>query len=356
MAIRICIIGCGNISNTRHIPAIIKNNEAKIVGLISDSQQKVDRTLKNHSCLKDCFHKVLSCENDIFMQLKEVKWFIDEVDAVVIGTPPKQHFPVAEACLKLGKHTLVEKPMMMKEEECKKVIELSDTNEKVFAVMHSFQFANGILKMDKMIKEGKLGTIRSILEIQLSNRERRLPVWYNDLPLGLFFDEASHFFYCANRFGGKLEVENAHAVFNSKEDATPKFLEVQMMAGDVPVQMMMNFNSPICEWGIILVGSDRIAIYDYFKDILIVLDNDGQHLAKNVLKTSASFSWQFWKGFVSNGFKMVTGNLLYGHDKCINNFVSAIVNGDRICRELSPELGLEVVHAMNEVVRYATEH
>lgn len=140
----------------------------------------------------------------------------------------------------------------------------------------------------------------------------------------MYYDEAAHFFYSARKFGGKLKVLNAHAQFNQEEDATPRFLEAQLLSGNIPVQMYMNFNSPICEWGLILIGEKKIAIYDYFKDILIVLKNDQQHYAKDVLKTSLSFFIQFWKGFIKNGVAMIRGSLLYGHDRCLEKFAEAI--------------------------------
>ncbi len=170
----------------------------------------------------------------------------------------------------------------------------------------------------------------------------------------MYYDEVAHFFYSARKFGGKLKVLNAHAQFNQEEDATPRFLEAQLLSGNIPVQMYMNFNSPICEWGLILIGEKKIAIYDYFKDILIVLKNDQQHYAKDVLKTSLSFFIQFWKGFIKNGVAMIRGSLLYGHDRCLEKFAEAIQTNKR-CFELGGELGQEVIEAMNEVIQYAKE-
>lgn len=352
MCIRICVIGCGNITNSRHIPAIKVNKTAVISGLIGIEKERIERTKNKWPSLRATPELLIDNSKSIFAQLEKTEWFKKEVDAVIIGTPPKQHFNMVEACLRLGKHVLVEKPMMMSPDECDRVISISKENKLVLGVMHSFQFSNGFRKLDALIKEKKLGEIKSILELQLSNRARRLPSWYNELPLGLFYDEAAHFFYTARRFGGKLDVMNASAVFNN-DDNTPRMLQAQIIAGDIPVQMYMNFNSPICEWGVVIVGDDKIAMYDYFKDILVVLKNDGQHYAKDVLRTSVFFTVQFWKGFLLNGFRMITGRLLYGHDLCIHEFVKAIQEKRSICFELSPELGREVVQAMNYVVDFS---
>lgn len=345
--LRICVIGAGNITNTRHIPAILKNKSCELVGVISDMQEKIERTNKKYN-IKNTL--VIDHDKDIMNQLKACSWFMEGVDAVVIGTPPKQHFPLVKATLILKKHTLIEKPMMMDMKESEEVVAIAKKNNVILNVMHSFQFSKGMMEISKRFESGEFGKIESIVELQLTNRKRRLPKWYNDLPLGLFYDEAAHFFYGAMRFGnGELQVKNAHAQFNNKNENTPKFLQVQLQSGDVPVQMFMNFNSPICEWGLMLLCEKKIVIYDYFKDIVIVLENDGEHLAKNVLKTSLSFTIQFWLGFIKNGFKMVTNNLLYGHDVVINYFIEAINTG--ISRpEIDSAIGTKVVKAMNEVV------
>lgn len=344
--IKVCIIGCGNISNTRHIPSVLKNGNMDIVGIVSNDKKKIERTNDKYNISNSLF---IDKDKNILEQLKNCSWFMNEVEAVIIGVPPKDHFEMTKACLTLNKHTLVEKPMMMSVEECDEVIKISEKNNLILYVMHSFQYSNGIIEMEKRFRSGEFGELESILEIQLTNRKRRLPLWYNDLPLGLYYDEAAHFFYTAINFGGELEVKNASAQFNSSEENTPKFMQAQLRAGNIPLQMFMNFNSPICEWGVMLLCKNKIAIYDFFKDILIVIDNDNLHLSKNVLKVSIQFSLGFWKGFVKNGFKMINKSLLYGHDKCINSFVDSICTG-KIDEKLSAKTGRKVVKAMNEVV------
>lgn len=60
-----------------------------------------------HKYLRDKPFLLIDTDKDIVEQLKQCKWF-EEIDAVVIGTPPKQHFPMVRACLLLNKHVLVE--------------------------------------------------------------------------------------------------------------------------------------------------------------------------------------------------------------------------------------------------------
>ena len=349
--LKVCIVGAGNISNSRHIPAILKNKKITITGVVSDDEKKIARTMKAYPEIKSqlCLDGAVDIEQ-MKDRMESCAWFMDSVDAVIIGTPPRQHYPLTKVCLLLGKHVLVEKPMMLSVEECQEVNEIARQNGLILYVNHSFQYANGITKLEEKLTSGDLGELNSILEIQLTNRNRRLPIWYNDLPLGLFYDEAAHFFYSAIRFGnGPIQVLNANAVKSKKKENTPLMLEVQLTAGQIPVQMYMNFNSPICEWGLILLCEKKIAVYDFFKDILVTMDNDNLHLAKDVLHVSGQFFLKYWRGFIANGLKMVSKNLLYGHDRTMESFRCAIESGYKD-PYISGELGQSVVKAMNEVV------
>lgn len=78
----------------------------------------------------------------------------------------------------------------------------------------------------------------------------------------------------------------------------------------------------------IVFGENKIAIYDFFKYILILINNDDLHLGKNILNTAISYFSQFWKGFFINGFKYTFGKLLYGHNIVVKNFIKAIENNE----------------------------
>ena len=342
--INVCIIGAGNISNTRHIPALKKLKNVKIIGVISDLQEKIDRTCSKHKIKNSLL--VNDPINDI-EKVRNCKWF-EKVDAVLIGTPPKQHYPLVKLALLLNKDVLVEKPMTMNEKEAQELMELAKKKKRIFNVVHNFQYTGGMSKLNKIIAEKKYGEIKSITEVQFSNTTRRLPSWYQDLPLGLFYDEAAHFTYLLQKHGGKVNVIDASALYTNKDGNTPDTLSVTAIAGKIPVHMYLNFNSPVCEWYYIVNFENKIVLYDLFKDILIKLKSDNEHYAKDILKNDFSRSWQYWTGFIKNGFKMIRGNLLYGHDIVIKNFIQSVITREED-KNLSAKAGKETVKTMIEI-------
>ena len=346
--INVCIIGGGNISNTRHIPALKKFKNVNIVGVISSNQKSIDKTCKAHNIKNSLL--VNDPKNDI-KKVEKCDWFKD-VDAVVIGTPPKQHYPLIKMSLLLKKDVLVEKPMVMNTKEADELIELAKKNKLVFNVVHNFNFASGMKKINNIIEEKKYGELLQITEIQLTNRNRRLPSWYNELPLGLFYDEAAHFIYLLLHHGGELNIDNVYAEYNDdKKDATPRTLSVDARAGKIPVHMYMNFNAPVCEWYYTLFFENRIIYYDLFKDIFISLPTDGEHYAMNILKNDLSRNRQYWWCFIKNGFKRVTNNLYYGHDYVLSTFVDEVISRiDNAEKYITSEYGRKTVKAMNEII------
>lgn len=344
--IKVCIIGAGNISNTRHIPALKKLKNVEIYGVISNRQSNIDRTCKEHNIPNGLL--VNNPENDL-ETVRNCEWFKD-IDAVCIGTPPQYHHPWAKMALILGKDTLVEKPMTMNKKEADELIKLANENNLIFNVVHNFQYTNGMKKVNKIVEDKKYGEIVSITEVQFSNRNRRLPEWYNELPLGLFYDEAAHFIYLLYKHGGKLTIENAHAQYNKdKKDSTPIYLEVDAKAGKVPVHMYLNFNAPVCEWYYVINFENRIVMYDLFKDIVIDLPTDGEHYASNVLKNDLSRTFQYWIGFFKNGFRRISGNLLYGHETVLKNFIDSVITRN-VDENLSGEEGRRTIISMNDIV------
>ena len=343
--LNICIVGCGNISNTRHIPVLKQMKNNNIIGIISSNEDKLNKTSEKWNINNKL---VVNNPKNEKSKIEKTSWF-KEVDAVIIGTPPQQHYELSKVFLELGKHVLVEKPMMMNEKESQEIIELAKKKNLIFNVVHNFQYASQMLKLNKIIEEKTYGDIISITEVQFTNRYRRLPSWYNDLPLGLFYDEAAHFIYLLQKHLGKVKIDDVYK-YDYKKEETPLSLTINATANKVPVTMLLNFNAPVCQWLYIVNFNKKIFIYDFFKDILIGISTDNEHLAKDVLKNDLSMTFQYWWGFIKNGFKRVFKKLWYGHDIVIKNFINAC-NTKEADQNISCEHGKDTVITMNEIVK-----
>ncbi|MBA2744103.1 MAG: Gfo/Idh/MocA family oxidoreductase [Chthoniobacterales bacterium] len=84
------------------------------------------------------------------------------VDAVVVATPVKQHFPLAKAALAAGKHTFIEKPMAASAEQCEELIDIAERNGLVLMVGHTFLYSAPIRKIRAIIDAGDVGDLRYI--------------------------------------------------------------------------------------------------------------------------------------------------------------------------------------------------
>jgi len=81
------------------------------------------------------------------------------INAVVVATPVTTHFRVAAACLKAGKHVLIEKPICPSAREVLGLIDLAEERGLVLMGGHTFLFNAAVVKVREYIENGELGEI-----------------------------------------------------------------------------------------------------------------------------------------------------------------------------------------------------
>ncbi len=108
-----------------------------------------------------------------------------ELDAVVIATSVKSHFPMAKASLLAGKHTFIEKPMASSSEECEELIEIAQKKGLVLMVGHTFLYSPAVKKIREIVDSGDIGEIRYICARRLN-----LGLFQNDINVA--WDLAPH--------------------------------------------------------------------------------------------------------------------------------------------------------------------
>jgi len=82
-----------------------------------------------------------------------------KIDAVIIATPPGDHYRIARACLLRGKHVLVEKPFTLSSEEGYQLADIAEKTGKVLMVGHIMDYHPGMRLVKKHIESGELGKI-----------------------------------------------------------------------------------------------------------------------------------------------------------------------------------------------------
>jgi predicted dehydrogenase len=319
MPYNIAVVGLGWVATARHIPAILRNRHCRLVGVIDRDAAKaaavaVEFNLPHHAGS---------------MTLRDVPWF-DQVDAVTIAAPPSAHSDLACAALAAGKHVLTEKPFALAVDEGATMLAAAAGTGKTLAVVHNFQFARAMRRMERDIAAGNLGTIKWIAATQLGNPRRRLPSWYRQLPLGLFYDESPHFLYLLRRLAGNLALQDAVAwrANPTSDDNTPD--EIRLIycgAQDVPVTLTCNFVSPLSEWTIMVGGDQALGIVDIFRDFYLRLPQDGAHTLPQILGTSCRATLQHWANYIPNGLAYWRGRLDYGNDEIMRRFTASMESG-----------------------------
>ncbi len=110
---------------------------------------------------------------------------LDDIDAVVVATPPDSHFEIASAAMEAGKHCLVEKPMATSSSDAKRMVALAEANNVTLAAGHTFAYNAGVWKLADLVSSGELGDVHYLDAARLN-----LGLYRNDV--NVLWDLAAH--------------------------------------------------------------------------------------------------------------------------------------------------------------------
>ncbi|MFZ0042494.1 MAG: Gfo/Idh/MocA family oxidoreductase [Solirubrobacteraceae bacterium] len=90
-----------------------------------------------------------------FEDVLEDKW----VDAVLIATPVKTHYEIADRCLRAGRHVFVEKPITTSSEEAIKLIKIATDKQLILMPGHTFLYSPPVVRVKELLDQHALGRI-----------------------------------------------------------------------------------------------------------------------------------------------------------------------------------------------------
>jgi len=313
--IRIAVIGSGWVVENRHLPSLAKNGNF-LISVIAGRKEKR---------LKDLADKYKIPKIFTGDAVVNSGWLKDS-DAVMIGTDPLSHYRIARFCIKNGKHLLMEKPITTEYNKSDNLVNLAISKRLKFGIVHNFQYSGSVLALDKDLESGKLGQVKGLYAFQMSNFKRRLPAWYEKLPWGLFFDESPHLLYLLTKYAGSLKTADSLMTGSQKQMKTPNLVSVRFKSAlNIPISLYMNFDCPVSEWYLYVIGEKGLGIIDIFRDIYSFIPDDRGHTSKDIFRTSLHAISDHITGTLKSGIGVLAGNYLCGNPKVVNKFARAIL-------------------------------
>lgn len=138
------IIGCGNISGT-HAQAISELSEAKLISVCDINMEKAAKLAGQYDCQYDTSIEALLSRADI--------------DVVCVCTPSGLHSKHGIMAASAKKHVIVEKPIEVTRAAANDLIRKCREEGVLLSVISQHRFDEDIVRLKKVIQEGKLGQL-----------------------------------------------------------------------------------------------------------------------------------------------------------------------------------------------------
>lgn len=145
------------------------------------------------------------------------------VEAIYVATPHQMHAAHVAIAAARGKHVLVEKPIAIRLEECREMINAVRRAGVQLVVGHSHSFNAPILHARKLIESGAFGAVRMIHALNYTDymvRPRRPEELDTEQGGGVIFSQGSHQIDIVRLLGGGL-VRSVRAAAGNWDAARP---------------------------------------------------------------------------------------------------------------------------------------
>lgn len=178
------------------------------------------------------------------------------LNAIVIATSVRHHFPMAKASLLAGKHTFIEKPMAASTEQCEELIAIAKKQGLILMVGHTFLYSPAIRKIKEIVDNGDIGNIRYI-----SARRLNLGLFQKDINVA--WDLAPHdisiILYIMGETPSSINCRGAAHITPGIEDVTSMNLHFSEEKSAI---VQSSWLDPKKVREMTIIGSERMIVYD----------------------------------------------------------------------------------------------
>ena len=168
--VRVGIIGCGGIANGKHMPALSKLKNVRMVAFCDIIEKKALAAREKYGT-PDC-----AVYTD-YKKLLEDK----SIDVVHVLTPNRSHSFITVDALEAGKHVMCEKPMAINSAEAQKMLDAAKRTGKKLTIGYQSRHHTDSLFLKGEVEAGTFGDIYYAKATAI--RRRAVPTW------GVFLNE-----------------------------------------------------------------------------------------------------------------------------------------------------------------------
>ena len=142
---RVGIIGCGKIAQTRHLPEYSANPNAEIAGCYDFNMERAAEIAGQYG--GSAYASVDELLDD------------PQIDAVSVCVSNNAHAEIAVKALKAGKHVLCEKPMATNLEDCEAMVKTAEETGKYLMIGQNQRLVKAHEKARDLIRGGEIGKV-----------------------------------------------------------------------------------------------------------------------------------------------------------------------------------------------------
>jgi predicted dehydrogenase len=163
----------------------------------------------------------------------------DDVDAVIVSTPPSMHAEMTVGALEAGKHVLCEKPLARTAGECRAMVEAAERADRFLGTGFNYRFYPSMLKAREVLDSGLIGELDHIRSYTGYSAQDHNHPWLHDASVmggGALRDNGIHLLDLTLHFLGEVaEVKGfgTNAVWGFEGCEDNGFALVRSTAGKV---------------------------------------------------------------------------------------------------------------------------
>jgi predicted dehydrogenase len=260
--VRLALVGCGY-WGPKVIRASASVPEVEVAALVDRDMRLASNLQRNYTSARVSASLTEILENE-------------EIDAVIVATPPETHTEVAAEALMAGKHVLVEKPLARSADDCRLLGSLAEERDLRLMVGHTFRFSPAVRMVRQLLDARELGEVYYIdsQRLNLGRVRKDVDAVWNFAPHDISI--IHHW------FGGKPNAVHCHA-YDYLQQGIPDLAYMMLEYDYAVAHVQVSWLSPNKVRKMTVGGSRKMVVYDDVEGQVVIHDAgiDREHMSRS---------------------------------------------------------------------------